>query len=109
MPDTRDMTIKTETEGPELYVRINIAKQAKGYVHETTVSLRWHDRIYPGVDGEPTSLFVRTPDAWSDATFDEPADSVLRRLLQVADTEARAEIARREALDAEKVTVQDAR
>jgi hypothetical protein len=66
---------------PERYVRINITKQAKGYVYETTVSLRWDDQ-----------------------ETNENADSELCRLSEMADFEARGEIARREALDAEKVS-----
>lgn len=86
-------------EGPELYVRVNIAKQSKGYVHETTVSMRWIDLTHAGKDGEPEGLWMRTPDHWG-TPLQTPARVALQELLQLADTEARAEMRRREALDA---------
>ena len=59
---------------PETYVRINVTKQSKGYVHESTVSLRGNDRQMDMEQG-------------------------LADLLRMSDTLARDEIARREALD----------
>lgn len=87
-------------EGPELYVRVNVEKQAKGYKHETTVSMRWIDMIYPSREtGEPEGQWIRTTDAWG-TRIDQPARLVLQEILRMADTEARSEIVRREALDA---------
>ena len=62
---------------PERYVRINITKNSKGYSHETTVSLRWSE----GAD----------------------ESAAVGALLRLADGEARAEIARRERIDADGV------
>lgn len=63
------------TEAVERYVRINITKNTKGYSYETTISLRW--------------------------TGDIDRDFELDRLNVEADNEARAEIKRRQGLDAE--------
>ena len=98
MAQTHEPTVTAN--GPELYVRINITKQAKGYVPETTVSARWIDLIHSGREGEPEALLVRRLDIWGDTKIDQPANLVLRELLEMADAEARREIARRESEDA---------
>jgi hypothetical protein len=85
------MSDATPTEGialeyavaPEFYVRVNIAKNSKGYTHETTVSMRWSgDWEEVPVDGES----YLTP-------------FVLGNLHRMADESARKEIKRRESLD----------
>ena len=66
--------VESTVTAPETYVRINVTKQSKGYVHESTVSLRGNDRQMDMEQG-------------------------LADLLRMSDTLARDEIARREALD----------
>ena len=75
------------TDGPELYARVNIAKQSKGYVHETTVSAR----IDADVDAEGASPI-------------EDLGDLIAGPLAETDRRARDEIARRRALDAEEAT-----
>jgi hypothetical protein len=64
-------------EAPERYVRINVTKNSKGYTHETTVSVR-------GSLSEQEARFE------------------VSRLLEMADLEARLEIANREQRDHEE-------
>jgi hypothetical protein len=67
--------LAVERADAEKYIRINIAKNSKGYTYETTVSLRWSDEDCPYVDE-------------------------LGELNRDAATLARAEIGRREKADA---------
>lgn len=70
-------------------MRVNVAKQSKGYVHDTTVEVTWEN----DTDDEDDYLVTM-----GDAGSMRP-DQVLAHLLRVADNAARAEIAEREALD----------
>jgi hypothetical protein len=97
-----EIVMTAETRPIEAYVRINIAKQAKGYVHETTISLRWEPTLLDGTE------FLEIVDEFAVTQGRDDGSSVtthhrlaLGRLLESADYLAREEIKRREQVDAE--------
>lgn len=93
---------------PEFYVRINLSKTSAGWRHETTVSLRWKNRWW--TDGDTVQMGANrtdflvsippSPDSTQQVEIERHPSRLLRELLRQADDEARAEIARREAVDA---------
>lgn len=100
--------MSTNPEPPEAYVRINITKQAKGYVHETTVSLRWHPEVldtgsaatpFPDI-ADQFGVRQEMPD--NNGALVTPSSFVLAHLLQDADRLAREEIDRRTTKDLER-------